>query len=184
MLETYVIVSLYPPKMLDGSVSSIESSLEQRGVELRTRYLVLLMLAEGPKTGYELLKAIRALLPEIGRGVSPGTLYPLLRSLEEEGCVEAVEEHTGGRRRKVYRLTRKGVETLLSMAARGLTLIETLLRLHLRAADRLRGGTLVSPSLVAEVAERLRVIEELTRQLRARLEEALARIQVDTTRNH
>ncbi len=157
------------------------STHAQQAMEPRTRYLVLLMLAEGPKSGYELLKAIRSLLPEIGRGVSPGTLYPLLRSLEEEGCIESYEERSGARRRKMYRLTRKGAEALLAMAARGLNVVEALLRLHLRAAERLRENPrgIPNPQLLEEVVRRLEAIEEATRQLRVRLMEALRRVRVE-----
>ncbi len=157
------------------------STPAHQAMELRTRYLVLLILAEGPKSGYELLKTIRSLLPEIGRGVSPGTLYPLLRSLEEEGCIEAYEERSGARRRKMYRLTRKGAEALLAMAARGLNVVEALLRLHLRATERLRENprSIPNPQLLEEVVRRLEAIEEATRQLRVRLMEALRHVRVE-----
>ena len=147
-------------------------------MELRTRYLVLLLLAEGPKTGYELIKVMKELLPDIGRAASPGTVYPLLRRLEEEGCVESVEEPSGGRRRKVYRLTAKGVEALLTMVAKGLGVVEALLRLHLRAAERLASGpSRVEAGLLREIAEKLAGIEELTRRLRVKVEEALERLE-------
>ncbi len=147
-------------------------------MELRTRYLVLLLLAEGPKTGYELIKVMKELLPDIGRAASPGTVYPLLRKLEEEGCVESIEEPSGGRRRKVYRLTAKGVEALLTMIARGLGVVEALLRLHLRAAERLAAGSArVDAGLIREIAEKLAGIEELTRRLRGKVEEALEKLE-------
>ncbi len=150
-------------------------------MELRARYLVLLLLAEGPKSGYELLKVMRELIPETGRAASPGTIYPLLRRLEEEGCVESYEESSGGRRRKIYRLTAKGVQVLLEMIAKGLNVVEALLRLHLRAAEKLAAASVnVDPRLVAEIASKLAAIEELTRRLREKVEEARVKLEAES----
>jgi len=156
-------------------VAAREETSELRVVEPRAKYLVLLLLAEGPKTGYELLKSIRSLLAEAGRGVSPGTIYPLLKSLEESGCIELVEEQREGRRRKVYRLTAKGARMLAQMAVKGLAIVEALLHLHLRAAEKLKASThCFDRELVREIVDRLRVIEELTRRIRERIESSLA----------
>ncbi len=149
-------------------------------MELRARYLVLLLLAEGPKSGYELLKVMRELIPETGRAASPGTIYPLLRRLEEEGCVESFEEASGGRKRKIYRLTAKGVEALLEMVSKGLNVVEALLRLHLRAAEKLASTSIsIDQRLLAEIASKLAAIEELTRRLREKVEEARARLEAE-----
>ncbi len=151
-----------------------EESVETRVVEPRSKYLVLLLLAEGPKTGYELLKAIRALLADAGKGVSPGTIYPLLRHLEESGCIEIVEEQKGGRRKKVYRLTGKGARVLALMALKGLGIVEALLRLHLRAAEKLKSTTLpFEANILAEIINKLRIIEGLTKKMREQLEQGL-----------
>ncbi len=131
----------------------------RRALELRARYIVLLLLSEGPKTGYEIMKRIRELLEESGAGISPGTLYPLLRSLEEEGLVESSEEPRGARRRKVYRITRAGVEKLLEMMMRGLEIMETSMQLHIDAFRRLTESGLLQQRQVEalrEIALRLR----------------------------
>ena len=147
-------------------------------MELRAKYLVLLLLAEGPKSGYELLKVMKELIPSTGRAASPGTIYPLLKRLEEEGCVESVEETSGGRKRKVYRLTAKGVETLLEMVARGLVVVEALLRLHLRAAEKLESARIgIDQKLLAEIASKLGTIENLTKRLRRKIEEAYVKME-------
>ena len=140
-------------------------------MELRARYLVLLLLAEGPKTGYELIKRIRSLLSETSAGISPGTLYPLLRSLEEEGLVESREEPRGQRMRKVYTLTSSGVERLLEMIQRGLEIIDTSFRLHIEAARRLLEEARIERNQalekrLAEIAARLDRLEETIRVLR------------------
>ena len=72
------------------------------------RYLTLLILREGAKSGSELSAQVEGYM---GWKPSPGSVYPLLRSLEEEGLIEALEEGPGG---KAYGLTQAGVEELES----------------------------------------------------------------------
>ncbi len=55
------------------------------------------------------------LIEELGRHgyrLSPGTLYPLLRSMEEQGLLESHREVIGGKVRKYYRATKKGRKAL------------------------------------------------------------------------
>jgi PadR family transcriptional regulator, regulatory protein PadR len=47
-----------------------------------------------------------------GYDVSPGTLYPMLHSMEEGGLLRMEERLVGGRRRKYYRATTAGVAAL------------------------------------------------------------------------
>jgi PadR family transcriptional regulator, regulatory protein PadR len=70
--------------------------------------LVLLScLREGPAHGYLIVK--RLLLRSDGEfELLEGTLYPALHRLEESGLVASRWETENGRRRRVYRLTRKG----------------------------------------------------------------------------
>src|SRR5262249_62094095 len=66
----------------------------------------LLLLAEEPRNGYEIVQEIA----ERSGGVwpaSPGSVYPALQQLEDEGLIQA-EAHEGGRRR--YALTDEGRE--------------------------------------------------------------------------
>lgn len=152
--------------------------MASQALEMRTRYTVLLLLAEGPKTGYELIKRIRSALGEVGAAASPGTVYPVLRSLEEEGFIEASEEPHGARQRKVYRITRRGLEQLLRMVNRGLHVIEAAIRLHIDAARGLAGvepGGELRP-LLEETVERLERIEELTESLIEALRGILAAV--------
>ena len=47
-----------------------------------------------------------------------GTLYPILRALENEGAVESYQTATeGGRKRKYYHLTNKGQKQLAAETA-------------------------------------------------------------------
>lgn len=47
-------------------------------------------------------------LKEHGYTISPGTLYPLLKSMEEEELIQKEERNVNGRIRKYYKTTPKG----------------------------------------------------------------------------
>lgn len=55
------------------------------------------------------------LIEELGRHgykLSPGTLYPILHKLEKDGLLKSFPENAGGKIRKYYRTTPKGIRTL------------------------------------------------------------------------
>jgi DNA-binding PadR family transcriptional regulator len=67
------------------------------------RYIILDALRDGPKHGYEIIKALEE--RSAGRYVpSPGTVYPTLQYLEDQGFVRAREEAD----RRIYQLTEAG----------------------------------------------------------------------------
>ncbi|MBA7619284.1 Transcriptional regulator [subsurface metagenome] len=47
-----------------------------------------------------------------GYKLSPGTLYPILRSLEEKTLLESYQQTVEGKIRKYYKITLKGKEAL------------------------------------------------------------------------
>jgi DNA-binding PadR family transcriptional regulator len=69
--------------------------------------LVLHLLATGPSYGNQLMDRIRELTGGM-LAVNPNTMYPLLRSLEERGLVNAHWEHPQRRSRRFYTLTPAG----------------------------------------------------------------------------
>ena len=73
-------------------------------------HVVLLDVHVGEENGYDLLERLRPL----GFTASdPGGLYRALRSLEEEGLVDSAWERSQtGPDRRIYRVTRAGVEHL------------------------------------------------------------------------
>jgi PadR family transcriptional regulator PadR len=84
----------------------------QSAVEL----VLLSVLGDGPQYGYAISKRVAAGSEGVIR-LTPGVLYPLLRSLEKQGLIlatwetvksERAEEGTAGRKRKWYRLSAKG----------------------------------------------------------------------------
>jgi DNA-binding PadR family transcriptional regulator len=66
--------------------------------------LVALNLLETPRYGYDLVR----LLAEAGFDVEEGTLYPILRRLEQQGVLDSSWDTGGARPRKYYRLSPAG----------------------------------------------------------------------------
>lgn len=69
--------------------------------------LVLYLLSSQPLSGYEIIRTLESIFRGKIRP-SPGTIYPLLRYLEEEGYIEASEQFIGKRRKRIYRITDQG----------------------------------------------------------------------------
>lgn len=65
--------------------------------------LVLAVLHKEATYGYKLTQEVKSMLQ-----VSESTLYPVLRRLTREGCLETYDEEHMGRNRRYYRLTEKG----------------------------------------------------------------------------
>lgn len=90
--------------------SSITSWREKFAQELRRGVLVLAVLSQlgEAQYGYDLMR----ILGEQGLQVEQGTLYPLLRRLEEEGLLESEWRIEGARPRRYYRISKRGKEVL------------------------------------------------------------------------
>jgi poly-beta-hydroxybutyrate-responsive repressor len=78
------------------------------------RPCLLLLLAEGPSHGYDLLEQIPALGHE---RADPGGMYRSLRAMEKEGLVRSWwEDSPTGPARRTYDLTEEGLEWLHAWA--------------------------------------------------------------------
>jgi DNA-binding PadR family transcriptional regulator len=87
---------------------------EQRlALELRRGIVALAVLSalKEPEYGYSLQQT----LIEQGFEVEQGTLYPLLRRLNDQGLLESDWTVDGDRPRKYYRLSVEGVRVLASL---------------------------------------------------------------------
>ena len=76
-----------------------------------TRTCALLFVSEAPAYGYELVERLQ------GLGVNasdPGTVYRALHTLEEQGLLRSEWEPSdqGGPSRRMYMITRRGIEAL------------------------------------------------------------------------
>jgi len=78
----------------------------------RLRLYLLRLLDEEPRHGYEVIRLLRDRFMGV-YAPSPGTIYPRLARLEEEGLVTHDEENG----RKVYRITEAGREELRNRGA-------------------------------------------------------------------
>jgi DNA-binding PadR family transcriptional regulator len=72
------------------------------------RLRILHAATAGPVSGVELSQD----LAQAGHRVSPGTLYPLLHKMEKAGWVKSKGKTVHGKRRRYYRLTKKGRDQL------------------------------------------------------------------------
>jgi DNA-binding PadR family transcriptional regulator len=89
--------------------------------EVKTRdifpLLILHLVREKPEYGNSIMTRIR----EISAGamsVSPNTVYPLLRRLEEKGYVEGEWEHPDTRSRRFYTITPSGEKKYQEISGR------------------------------------------------------------------
>jgi len=57
--------------------------------------------------GYRITQYVRQVIE-----VSESTLYPVLRRLQRDDCLEAYDMEFGGRNRRYYKLTEKGIVQL------------------------------------------------------------------------
>jgi PadR family transcriptional regulator PadR len=69
--------------------------------------LVLATLGEEPLHGYAVIEALRA-RSEGAFDLAEGTVYPVLHRLEADGLLTSSWSTAAGRRRRVYRLSRRG----------------------------------------------------------------------------
>ena len=69
--------------------------------------LVLATLGDEPLHGYAVIEALRA-RSEGAFDLAEGTVYPVLHRLEADGLLTSSWSTAAGRRRRVYRLSRRG----------------------------------------------------------------------------
>jgi PadR family transcriptional regulator PadR len=87
--------------------------LRMRAEELKGHLdaLLLAALEDGPRHGYAVIEALRQATG--GQlDMATGTVYPALRRLEQAGLITGSWSVVAGRRRREYRLTAAGAETL------------------------------------------------------------------------
>jgi DNA-binding PadR family transcriptional regulator len=77
------------------------------------RAAILVLLAEKPSHGYQIIQELERRSEGAWRA-SPGSVYPTLQQLEDEGLVRAVEADGG---RRVFELTDTGREEAAKLAA-------------------------------------------------------------------
>ncbi|HKN34165.1 MAG TPA: PadR family transcriptional regulator [Terriglobales bacterium] len=95
------------------------SSVPDHNISLLA-YALLGLLQQEPRSGYDLRKIFSA-TPLTSFSDSPGSIYPALERLERQGLIRSrVEERSGLRRRRLFRLTTAGVNELKGWQSRPL----------------------------------------------------------------
>ncbi|MDE6314495.1 MAG: PadR family transcriptional regulator [Lachnospiraceae bacterium] len=74
--------------------------------------------------GYSITQDVRSVLE-----ISESTLYPVLRRLQKDACLEVYDEQHGGRNRRYYRLTDKGRTVLAEYKTEWLNYSEKITRM-------------------------------------------------------
>jgi DNA-binding PadR family transcriptional regulator len=112
------------------------------------RLRVLHAAAAGPVSGVELTRDLAA----VGHKISPGTLYPLLHQMEKKGWVKSSGKTVKGKRRRYYRLTKKGRAQLADALAEVRQFLSGILEARDGAMTELaaRDGLAAAPVLMAE----------------------------------
>jgi DNA-binding PadR family transcriptional regulator len=73
--------------------------------------VVLGMLSLGPRSGYDIKRVVDR-STRFFWAASYGQIYPELRRLEQDGLIEGEDAPSGGRSRRVYKLTKAGRDAL------------------------------------------------------------------------
>jgi len=108
-------------KLGAATLSTKTKAEEMKSVKVNTvvKLYTLILLAEGDRHGYELMKTLEDLL---GAPVGPSQVYPFLRKLESLGLL--VSKRVGSREKKVYSLTPEGREFVKELLQKSLTVLQ------------------------------------------------------------
>jgi len=68
---------------------------------------MLRLIQTQPMWGYKIKKEVEK---NFGVKLRHGALYPLLNKLEQTGFIVSQKQQQGGRTRKVYKITKKGIK--------------------------------------------------------------------------
>jgi PadR family transcriptional regulator PadR len=117
--------------------------------------LILHLLSKRPDHGYGLIERIERMTSSV-MPVNPNTMYPLLRRLEERGFVVGTWEHPDRRSRRIYRVTRAGLERYEQIKIRTRPHLDALIEAMLR----LRSEVLNSPPPKAARRRKVRAASE------------------------
>jgi PadR family transcriptional regulator, regulatory protein PadR len=101
------------------------------------RIHVLVHAAHEPLFGLAMMEELK----HHGYSIGPGTLYPLLHGMERNGLLVSELMNVGGRRRRVYKLTKAGKKALQQAKVKVDELHHELHEAHPRKLSNLHGGT-------------------------------------------
>jgi len=82
------------------------------------KFYILVLLYEGPRHGYDLLKNLEKVLET---NIGSSQVYPFLHKLRDEGLLEITE--VGTRDKRVYKLTKEGHRFVKELLTKSLNII-------------------------------------------------------------
>ena len=85
--------------------------MDKKMMAISTSMLVLKLLEEGDLYGYQMITELERRSDHTFQ-MKEGTLYPVLKKLENSGYVTSYQAEANGRTRKYYRLTQSGRKEL------------------------------------------------------------------------
>jgi DNA-binding PadR family transcriptional regulator len=160
-----------PPRMPDGDHGRHGHWAGGRVPKGNVRGLLLAALLDGPAHGYELMRRLEGQAGGRWRP-SPGSVYPLLQLLEDEGLVRGRDREG----RKVYELTEPGraqadagqLRDLAAGTAAGSAHLDLRAEVHRLHGAARQVGAAGDPAQVQEAAEIVRGARQALYQLLAR----------------
>mgnify|MGYP000029314528 CR=1 FL=1 len=115
--------------MLHKDSGRDKESYHERGL---LGFLVLVSLVEGDAHGYEIMKRVERITAGYWRP-APGSLYPVIDSLEKEGLIECYIVEHRGKQRRMCRLTDDGYRVLIDLLKRKIKVYVSVLHASLNA---------------------------------------------------
>ena len=105
----------------------MDPNLEKAVLELRRGVITLAVLSQldEEQYGYSLIQH----LSDLGLEVEQGTLYPLLRRLEDQGLLESTWNVEGSRPRRYYIISPQGKELRPALLAEWQALVQAMERI-------------------------------------------------------
>lgn len=95
-------------------------------------FLVLVSLVEGDAHGYEVMKRVERITAGYWRP-APGSLYPVIDSLEKEGLIECYVVEHRGKQRRMCKLTDEGYKVLVDLLKRKIKVYASVLQASVNA---------------------------------------------------
>jgi len=93
--------------------------IKELKINTLTKLFILLLIYDGPKYGYEIMKNLREILPF---NINPEQVYPFLKALRDRKLAKI--SMLGKRDKKIYELTDKGRKTVEMLLNRFSNLIQ------------------------------------------------------------
>ena len=130
---SYCVIHYIAPQVMpmDEVVERFETEVKRGMMQV-----AIMCLLEQERYGYDIIKSLK----DGGLGVEEGTLYPILRRLEDDRLLSSRWETTGPRPRKYYVITAYGRDVRAQLLASLSHFTEAMARLERNVNGNTEGG--------------------------------------------